>query len=288
MADRTLNLTSDVALGKDERFQFARNHALSLYNKKIIYSYIPKNACSSFRYIISRENGCVSSPLELSRVQNNNSTFSATLEQLATANYTFVLLRCPYRRAVSAFLDKSTTEPWRFWRLRAGRHPDLRLILNKVSSRVFNTDRYKFNAFDDGQFTFIDFLKSFQNIDRLNSDHHWRSQVDFMVYKNYDDVFCVERMDTCIAQFKKRTGIDYIDTRLHTNHSTSAIESVDYEGAFDLSVRELRKMRESNKVPSLKSMLGEEAVCLIGSVYRDDIELYKRHYPDEIFAPGGV
>lgn len=285
MADRLLNLKSSAALAKNEQFQFARAHALSMYKNNIVYSYIPKNACSSFRYITSRENGLVSSLDEMGRVQNNNSTFTSSLEQLVNAEYTFVILRCPYRRAVSSFLDKSITEPWRFWRLRNDSPLSLGGISNRLSARFRDRNKQKFDAYNEKAFTFLHYLRRLQDVKGLNADHHWRPQVDFFVYREYDDTFCVEKMDVCIRDFQNRTGINYIDTRNHTNHSTSDIEKVHVPNGYDLSVFDLYKMRKAGQVPSFDSMLGGEAVRLIESAYGDDIELYRRFYPDEIFVP---
>ena len=51
-------------------------------------------------------NGCVDDTADFGWIHSNNATFRADLASLAGASYTFVILRCPYARLASGYLDK--------------------------------------------------------------------------------------------------------------------------------------------------------------------------------------
>jgi hypothetical protein len=85
-------------LAQNAAHQFASQHALSFYAADAVYSFIPKNACSTMRYTLALANGAISGPRHFNWIHTNNLTFRASLAELAKAKYTFVILRDPYRR----------------------------------------------------------------------------------------------------------------------------------------------------------------------------------------------
>ena len=113
MKKRQLNYTANsyVKLNKNMQHKLAQNHALRIYKSNSIYSFIPKNGCSTMRLSLALANGCISDPKDFEWIHNNSLTFSADLPSLLLADYTFVILRCPFARLASVYLDKivSTT-----------------------------------------------------------------------------------------------------------------------------------------------------------------------------------
>jgi len=79
---------------------------MMIYQSNALYSYIPKNACSTLRFSVAKANGCISSLEQGHWIHANNTVFNATLAEAIKASYTFVILRCPYRRLASAYLDE--------------------------------------------------------------------------------------------------------------------------------------------------------------------------------------
>lgn len=93
-------------LAQNHSHQLAQSHALCIYESDAIYSFIPKNACSTMRLSIARANGCIRKIKDFNWIHKNNSTFSASLSELAKARYSFVFLRDPFSRLVSVYFDK--------------------------------------------------------------------------------------------------------------------------------------------------------------------------------------
>lgn len=106
--NRKLNHVSGTIsnLSRNNEFQFALRHTLQIYTSNAIYSFIPKNACSTMRYSIAKTNGFIEGEKDINWIHNNNKTFNSDLKSLIVADYTFVILRCPYSRLASVFLDK--------------------------------------------------------------------------------------------------------------------------------------------------------------------------------------
>jgi hypothetical protein len=86
------------ALANNHPHQFALNYAMSIYRAAAVYSFIPKNACSTLRFSVALANGCIGDA-DVNWVHENNQTFKPSVRELATADYAFVVLRDPFRRA---------------------------------------------------------------------------------------------------------------------------------------------------------------------------------------------
>ena len=108
MPNRTLkNSSSSYAnLNQNPSFKFANNHALMIYNSDALYTFIPKNACSTMRLSLAMANGCISDTKDYNWIHKNNATFVVNLVEIIKAKYTFVILRDPFRRLASVYIDK--------------------------------------------------------------------------------------------------------------------------------------------------------------------------------------
>ena len=73
-------------LGKNKKHQFAAAHALNIYSSNTIYSFIPKNACTTMRLSLALENGCIQSIKDFNWIHRNNATFSASLRNFKQLN----------------------------------------------------------------------------------------------------------------------------------------------------------------------------------------------------------
>lgn len=94
-----------VPLNKNERYNFSGSHSLSIYPIDAVYTFIPKNACSTLRYSIAIANGFIENKSNIDWIHSNNKTFISTLQEIAQAKYTFTVLRCPFTRVASSYLD---------------------------------------------------------------------------------------------------------------------------------------------------------------------------------------
>jgi len=234
----------------NELYTFSLAHTLSIYPLDAVYTFIPKNACSTFRYSIAIANGFLSDNSDVDWIHRNNSTFMSTQREVALASYTFVVLRCPYRRIASCFLDKIVKEKFDFNDVKG----------NKLS------------------LSFHDFLLVIKAQHRSERNEHWRNQSDFLHYERYDEYFSLESFSEAINSLNTR-GFKIHDTREVLKHDLSNIERID--GDFSkIKADKLKKMTEKGSAPSYKSMFADVEIELVNDIYSDDLNLYKSHFGD--------
>ena len=93
-------------ISDNKSYIFSLKHALSIYPIDAIYTFIPKNACSSLRYSTAIANGFIQDIGDLDWIHKNNIAFMPTQREIALAKYTFVVLRCPFTRVASCFFNQ--------------------------------------------------------------------------------------------------------------------------------------------------------------------------------------
>ena len=136
---------------------FAATYALRIYRSNSIYTLIPKNACSTMRLSLAIANCCIQDASDINWIYHNNQTFSADLEALVCADYTFVILRDPFARLASCFLDKIVSKETAAWNLH-----DL------IARRLHPDD-----------ITFADMVEALCSAATLIADVHWCPQTIF-------------------------------------------------------------------------------------------------------------
>ena len=239
-------------VNQNELYTFSLEHALSIYPLDAVYTFIPKNACSTFRYSIAIANGFLGDISDIEWIHQNNPTFISTQREVSLASYTFVVLRCPYTRVASSFLNRIVDEEFIFY--------DDAAMTNRVS------------------INFHDFLSIIKSQDRSEMDQHWRNQSDFLHYERYDEYFSLESFSEAINSLGAR-GFTVHETRAALKHDLKNIKRVD--GDFSkMKIEELQKMKEKGCAPSYKSMFGDVEIELANDIYNDDINLYKSHFGD--------
>ena len=102
---RNARLTN-FKLNENEQYNFSLNHMLEIYDLDAICTFIPKNACSTLRYSIAIANGFIQDVADIDWIHQNTQSFIHSKKNAARAKYTFVVLRCPFTRIASCFLDK--------------------------------------------------------------------------------------------------------------------------------------------------------------------------------------
>ena len=240
-------------LRQNTAHQFASNHALCLYRLNAIYTFIPKNACSTMRLSLAIANGCISDLKDFNWIHQNNDTFRADLKSLICADYSWVILRCPYARLASVYLDKivgRTQEAWNFYNL---------------------VDR----AFDLETLTFTDFVKQLAKPAIRNGNIHWRSQIDFLVYKEYDDYFCLEEFAKVVDSLQSQLGLEIVDARPLTQHGIDRLELIEEDEFSSMSSIDIYNLKLSGKCPSPRSLYCDETISMVSRFFKDDIQLYQ-------------
>ncbi|MBU2977226.1 sulfotransferase family 2 domain-containing protein [Alteromonas sp. C1M14] len=235
---------------------FAMNHSMMIYNKNALYTFIPKNGCSTLRLSVAIENGCIEGIEQGHWIHSNNGTFNATLGEAIKADYTFTILRCPFRRLSSVFLDKFVAKEPEAWQYR------------QMLGRQVELDNL----------TFKDFVLSLKKGWLLTANIHWRKQVDFLLYQEYSDYFCLENFPEAIDTLREKIGFTVHDARPLTNHGSDGFEIIDNNCfantcGFDISV-----MKRNGQCPSHKAMYNDELIETVRELYREDISLYTEKF----------
>lgn len=239
-----------MQLSKNPAHSFAISQALEHYASGAIYSFIPKNACSTIRLSLAIANGAIDDVEDVNWIHKNNLTFVADLRAVATAPYTFTILRNPFTRLASCYLDK---------------------IVGKASA----TRALKLNNEETDDLSFTAFVLRIASRTMLRANFHWRPQIDCLVYEEYDDVFRVEDMEHARQRLAERTGLTVVDARDHTLHGTQHLERV--EGRFhDVPAHEFVAMRALGKAPAYDALYTPRTAAIVRRVYADDIAAYER------------
>lgn len=239
-------------LAQNQAHKLAQQHALVHYGSKAVFSFIPKNACTSLRTSLAVANGTISCEDDWTWIHQNNHTFSATLSELATASKTAIILRCPYKRLVSAFLDKIVSRHNLFWLLHRRAHDKI----------------------DPDRFTFRDFVDWIGKPGFLRADIHWRPQIDFFVYRSYDRVFGLHQLDEFAGFFESITGYPYIDARPFSGHTTSAYDELPGALHADTPLSVLTWEKSKGRLPKPNALFDEQLQLKVAMIYKQDVHRY--------------
>ena len=235
-------------LNENSLHNWSSNYALSIYPINSVYTFIPKNACSTLRFSIAIANGFIKDLKDIQWIHNNNSTFRSSQREVSIASYTFVVLRCPYTRIASCFLDK---------------------VVDEVIS--FNDEMGKKVSLN-----FYEFLLHINSQQPSEREQHWRNQSDFLHYEKYDEYFSLELFSEAIASLAAH-GLKVHDTRESINHGISNLKTID--GDFSkMKAEQIKKMKEEGSAPNYKSMFSKVEIDLVNEIYKDDMNLYKSHF----------
>jgi hypothetical protein len=265
MANRLLRYARhDLApLHRNPEHGFAADHALVAYPSGAVCSFIPKNACSSLRVSLAIANGCIAGPEDWTWIHHNNMTFRASLRDLATAPFTFVLLRCPHARLASVFLDKIVGLRHELW------------FLHRATRE----------GFDPETFTFHDFVTLLEEPELLELDIHWRPQTAFLVYEEYDLWVPMEDLRAHLPAIESGAGLTWVDARGLTGHGTDRVETL--PGVFsDMPVHELAALRRAGQGPAHAGLYDDDLAARVARLYSGDGRLYRARFgPEGLLFP---
>ena len=259
MMKRQLRYSSNhfAPLNQNSQHRLANSHAFSLYRKNAIYSFIPKNACSTMRASIARANGCIRDETDIHWIHQNNQTFIADLGELIRAEYTFVILRCPFARLASVYLDK---------------------IISKSDLVAHDIQKLMKWSIDIDEISFSDFVELMENPGIRIANRHWRPQIDFLVYEEYDDYFCLEDFEFAVKTLKEKIDLDIMDARPITLHGTAHLDKITSGDFSKTSTYEIYSLRREGKSPTTTTLYDDKSVETVARLFRKDIEIYKNKF----------
>lgn len=241
-----------MRLSNNAAHNFAAKHALMHYTSNSIYTFIPKNGCTTMRLSLASANGCVDDLKDWTWVHTNNETFSASLKELLCADYTFVILRCPFRRLASAFLDKIVEKTPEYWEL----------------FRQCN------DTLDPTKLNFREFLNIISRAPRFRNNIHWRPQNQFLVYQEYDDWFSLEHFSDAAQKITSRSGMPIVDARDISRHGTQSLSNAPTQSFVDWPISELEILKRDGKVPAYADLYDDGTIKLTRTIYAGDLTLY--------------
>ncbi len=245
------------SLSTNQKHIYALQKTFSIFESNSAYTFIPKNACSTLRYSIAKANGCIDDIKDIDWIHPNNQTFSMTTESAYQAKYRFVILRCPFSRIFSSFMDKMVNMDIQAWQYRITR------------GMIFHPH----------DLTFDWFIKDLVKTPTHLWDIHWRPQIDFLVYEHYDDIFCLENFSKAERTLKEKINLDIYDTRPFLGHEISSLKT-DHTISSPSTVPalDLLLIKRSGIIPEAELMFTDELVRIMKNRYKDDIELYLDHF----------
>lgn len=237
---------------------FAYLHAMQIFDSNAVYSLIPKNGCTTLRLSIAMANGVIVDSADWEWIHLNNDTFKPSLKDLALADYRFTVLRDPFTRLVSCFLDK---------------------IVNRTADAAKYREKMGAEA-DLDSLTFRQFCQGLTRPEVLTANIHWRPQVHFLVYADYDDYFCFEDFGRVAPLLKAVIGLEVVDARPLARHHTSRHKPApDGQPYADMPLAQLAQLQRKGFAPRPEALYDEELIALLREIYAADFALYRAQFP---------
>lgn len=228
---------------------------LEVGGKRFSYTYIRKNACSSWKKFFVSESPFSKHAKDFSNPINFMAKYHRvnSLKELKEIDDRIVVLRDPVERLYSGFINQYV------------------MRLNKDRQGVMHEEVSLFLGKKPEEITFEVFLKDYvlKSKDKLNV--HFAHQTEHLTDVEYNEKWKLENLYKNSESF---FGVDIADRYFKKKrNSTQRIEKV--EGDFK-SMR-LDKVFEiysaDNKLPSMSSLIGDEERFLLREFYKKDYEL---------------
>ena len=232
-------------------------HTSLHYRSNTLCTWIPKNGCSNLRYAIARENGAISNIKEIQWIHTNNHSFNANTKEALQADYTFVVLRNPFKRLLSFVLDK----------LCHLQDPNSTDRSREYAQSVFEFDQnMNYNEF-------IDYI--WRNPETIFKDTHTRPQCDFLLYRNYDDYYSLEEIKKANQMIKEKAGITVQDIREKNSIFTTRGHERCEEINSSTKALEINQRLKKGKIPIPEKIYTKDMIKKVACIYLQDILLYR-------------
>ena len=249
-------LGNNGSIENNQAHVFAQQRTLLHLKSNSVCTWIPKNACSNMRFSIALDNGVISSKCEIGLIHNIHESLCASNKELLQAKYSFVILRNPFKRLLSFFLDK---------------------ICHK-SSLAENDTSYQeaqdlFNV--TAETTFEDVLSLIRDNPEITElDQHIKPQIDFLIYKEYDDYYPFEMFPVFKSDIEEKIKLEIIDTReFNTIHTTIGLKNTDKINA-QTPVSEINAYLNKGERPIALNMFTNKMIKEASYIYFNDILFY--------------
>ena len=246
-----------LELNNNQSHIFAQNHTITHLESNSVCTWIPKNACSSLRFSFAKANGAIRTKDDIQWIHRNNQCYNADNKDLLRADYTFVILRDPFERILSYFLDKICHQNGDSEYDKSYSHAKL----------VFNTTETT---------TFQSFIEAvYLNPRSILDDIHTTPQCNFLIYENYDDYFSLETIEEAKAKILMKTGVPLEDTRAYNNiYTTKDLQSSNSINP-KTPIDQIYWYLERGFKPESHNMFTNDMIKKILPLYLGDVILYE-------------
>lgn len=239
--------------------QFALRFSMYCSNANIMTTFIPKNACTSLRYSFAQNNGYITAPSDINWIHSNNDSMMPTISEIQNSAYSFIILRNPFDRILSFFLDK---------------------FINSSSDKNDKSYGDTFQKFDkncSGKcFTFKEFINNlWMEPHLIFTDIHTKPQSSFLLIENYTEYYKLEEFNILSNKLRSEFSFELTDTRDFTLHTLVDIERKSSGYTGNISLEELSIMKNNKKhLPMQNNFFDEEDSFKVSALYLQDIILY--------------
>lgn len=249
-----------------ERSAFALRHLYVYPRLGIAYTYIPKNACTSFKRSFGKAQGWLTGDSP-SAHEMTAARWGRGLASYPRADERIVVVRDPFDRLLSGYLNRFLM-----------RH-------DAVAAHAWRNGLAEGLAPDATRFdvTFADFVEYLSRTPSRKLNEHWRPQSDFLI-GSYTRIVRFEHIAEDTAFLAER-GVVLEQAR---GHATSANRRDLGPGWGHRRARRLRRLRRRRGfLPSRDSMYDDHLYALVADRYAADVDLFERRTATGLVDKGG-
>ncbi|MGK7899521.1 MAG: Stf0 family sulfotransferase, partial [Xenococcus sp. (in: cyanobacteria)] len=235
------------------------------HNLRIVYCSIPKNACTLFKNLIV-DNSDNKEEYELSQqnvhqfLANRRGNIFPLLSCLESPDYfKFVILRNPFARLASAYLDKFA------------KHPFPESFARDVIREVQQFLGLEINI--EKSITFSQFIEYLARTKDRNLNDHWRPQNTFIGSVKFDLVGQFENLDYVIDFLQRKYKIN-----IKKKVSSHITNYKDFSSDLQFHQMYPNKLRNLDGMPKAWQLYTPELEAIVRKRYAQDIEIYKQYF----------
>jgi hypothetical protein len=262
----------DWAIAHTAETSFAAQHHIACREKGFLYCFIPKNACSLFKTVAARYAADFSEPVRAAiirqdfvRIHHHTSALRATRADLSNPHlFRFVVLRNPFGRAVSAYHNKFVRNGARDF------------FCRQVIKQALNLDQPVQDIDPSVNITFYEFVRYLYQTRSFDLNEHWRPQVDFLLFANYDAYLPFENLASALPALEHRLKVSI--PRINPMQNSVDYRTIPIQEPWHLPPSDLLEIQDKEGgLPTAVQMLNPTLVDMLRYRYQADFDLYAQH-----------